>query len=155
MSNHKRKVVLADCFECYEYFKRRIQNNRFLDKSEQNEIRIEAVKAFFEIKIGARTDESVQQLQSWINRFVDTAMWCQCYRAINQKKYLAKNPHRTINLSDDAYIAFKNFTDRNGLTISDTIIDLIAIAESFLDAPTSSAYKPVLKSAKLERDDQT
>lgn len=131
MSKQKRKVSLDDYLPCYHYFQRAIQTNRFM-KNKDNNLRTEATHAFSELKNDSPNDESVQMLQLWIDSFVDSASWGRCYRALNQKKYLEANNHRTITISNEAYEALKIVSDQKNLSLSHAIMDVCVLAEKFM-----------------------
>jgi hypothetical protein len=125
MSKQKRKVSLDDYVSCWNYFQRAIQNNRFM-KNQDNILRAKATHAFSELNADASDEESVQPLQLWIDNFVDSATWGRCYRALNQKKYLVENNHRTITISNEAYEALKIVSGQKNLSLSQAILDVCA-----------------------------
>ncbi len=143
MVNQKRKVSQHDFLDCYAYFQRAIQNDRFMKDSLYDEIeglRENAIRLFAEISI--EEEGAIGELQRWIDAFIDSESWSRCYRALNQKKYLAKESHQTINLTKDAYRSLKAFATSKALNFSEAIVALLTIKELSGNAPAQRLQKP-------------
>jgi hypothetical protein len=80
MANKKRKISLDDYVSCYNYFERAIQNNRFLSEETNDSVKIQAIKAFFELKNTAEDEEAVNRFQLWLDKFVDSGFRQANYR---------------------------------------------------------------------------
>lgn len=123
MANQKRKVSPSEFLQCYDYFKRALQDNRCLQNSDKT-IQDQVTQEFSHIL----RDNSVvylEALQTWIDTYIDSATWSRCYKSINQKKYLAKKPHQTIGLDDQAFQMLRNYASGWDMSYSEAIIDLI------------------------------
>jgi len=123
MANQKRKVSPSDFLQCYDYFKRALQDNRCLQNSDLT-IHTQASQEFSDI-LRDNTDVSLDALQTWIDAYIDSTTWSRCYKSINQKKYLAKKPHQTIGLDDQAFQMLRNYSSGWDMSYSQAIIDLI------------------------------
>ncbi|MBA2655560.1 MAG: hypothetical protein H0U70_01075, partial [Tatlockia sp.] len=143
MVNQKRKVSQHDFLDCYAYFQRAIQNDRFMKDSLHDEIgglRENAIRLFADISL--EEEGAIGELQRWIDAFIDSESWSRCYRALNQKKYLAKESHQTINLTKEAYRSLKAFATSKKLNFSEAIIALLAIKELSANDPAQRLQKP-------------
>ena len=142
MANQKRKVSHADFLDCYNYFNRTIQTGRLLKESENPEIYEQAKQDFSKIPPEIINEASIRSLQDWIDQYIDNRTWSRCYRALNQKKYLEENSHRTISINDKAYNALKNFANQKNISLSQAIIDGCAFiknsVEPFVDKAKNS-----------------
>ena len=123
MVNLKRKVSRGDCSDCYRYFKRAIQDNRFIPDDTSNNYQ-SAIDSFATIPL---VDDlpCLDSLQSWIDIHVDKQTWAKCYRALNQKKYKTSKQLKSINISHDAYDALQEYTSMQGSHYSEVILTLI------------------------------
>ncbi|MFO3354851.1 hypothetical protein SC040_15425 [Legionella pneumophila] len=143
MANQKRKVSHADFLQCYDYFKRSLQDNRCLQKDDEG-IQAQATQEFSHI-LRECSETSLEALQSWIDTYIDSATWSRCYKTLNQKKYLAKRPHQTIGLDDQAFQMLKKYASEWDMSYSQAIIDLINKNDSPVNyttvAPTQDTKK--------------
>ncbi len=150
MVNQKRKVSQRDFLDCYSYFQRAIQSDRFMKDSINDEIdgmRENAISAFSDISL--KEEGAIGALQRWIEAFVDSASWGRCYRALNQKKYLAKDSHQTVNLTKEAYRLLKAFATSKGLNFSEAIVSLLTSNDKSSNEVTQLTQKTV-KPASLD-----
>lgn len=144
MPNKKRTLSLEDYEACYQYFRRAIQSNRFMEGGKHDTVRTEAIAAFTHIESSPQNAECVQLFQLWLDDFIDASIWSRCYRALNQKKYLLENGQHTITISDRAYNVLKDLANRKNTSLSKLIIDgcaLINSGEEIFSEPTKNVLK--------------
>lgn len=133
MANKKRKVSTADFLDCYAYFQRAIQNNRFM-KNTTKERRELAIAAFKSIDSDRSSANTVNVLQAWIDEFIDSTTWSRCYKTINQKNYLNKNKQHAIAIHHAAYIGLKKRSEQYQTSLSETIVQLLNKANGCFNA---------------------
>ncbi|CAM4489503.1 MAG: hypothetical protein LEGION0403_FIIPPAGN_02505 [Legionella sp.] len=143
MANKKRTLSAQDVLPCHAYFQRAIQNQQFRNDL-QEASRTQAIDEFLKINIDAIDEETITRLQTWIDAFVDATTWRLCYRALNQKKYLAKNKPKNLSISNEAYAALKQYARQQNMSLSEAIIQLLENHQEPTDQERTSTPAPII-----------
>lgn len=148
MPRPKVYVTSENALAIYQYFANALHNKRLFPSA--SKAHHNAAQAFAQLpNLTDRpsiTEAEVAALQNWVDSHVPLEKWKRCLATLRQIRSTQKLELKSLKLNEATYARLKTYADKQGLSIQDTVGQILQQAQKIktsLDDSQTSAHDTV------------